>query len=47
MLLYKKQGDCKKGVYYGEAVLKAGLLPSRESYIKTLIERCKKIQQEK
>lgn len=47
VFLYNKQGDCKKVVYYGEAVLKAGLLPSRESYIKTLIERCKKIQQEK
>jgi len=45
--LYKKQGDCKKAVYYAEAVLKAGLLPSREPAIKTIIEQCKKTQEGK
>jgi len=38
--LYKKQGDCKKAVYYAESVLKAGLLPTRESAIKKLISQC-------
>lgn len=38
--LYKKQGDCKKAVYHAESVLKAGLLPSRESAIKKLISQC-------
>jgi len=37
---YKKQGNCKKAVYYAEAVLKAGLLPTRESAIKKLISQC-------
>ncbi|MGC9053879.1 MAG: tetratricopeptide repeat protein [Candidatus Hydrogenedens sp.] len=38
--LYKKQGDCKKAVYYAESVLKAGLLPTREPAIKKLISQC-------
>lgn len=37
---YKKQGDCKKAVYYAEAVLKSGLLPTREPAIKKLISQC-------
>ncbi len=37
---YKKQGDCKKAVYYAEAVLKAGLLTTREQTIKKLISDC-------
>lgn len=37
---YKKQGDCKKAVYYAESVLKAGLLPTREPAIKKLISQC-------
>ncbi len=37
---YKKQGNCKKAVYYAEAVLKAGLLPTREPAIKKLISQC-------
>jgi uncharacterized protein HemY len=37
---YKKQGDCKKATYYAEAVLKSGLLPSRENAIKSLISQC-------
>ncbi|HOK09476.1 MAG TPA: tetratricopeptide repeat protein [Candidatus Hydrogenedens sp.] len=38
---YKKQGDCKNALYYAEACLKSGLLPTREPAIKKLIEQCK------